>query len=426
MKIIPYLSDILPSELWNPFADIEYFFFLVQYIVGAFCIYRTVGLFLEIKKNLLARFFLILGSSLVGAMIIYLADLDNLPPTMALFMAAVYLGGKGSPLKRITIGLIISCTVFTYNALIDNFLTSEHSYGGMWRLAFSIGLYLLARQFSPRKKEFELSRSLWGILLLLTAAPIGIVLCMVLLSQYGETRNDVKDMALLGLALFSFAGLLGTVAVLARQKELEEEQTLIRMNENYYKALQEQNFEVRRLKHDLSNHLQTVLSLPEKEKDVYIKKLLENPAAYRTVRYCADETVNIVFSAKEGIMRQKNIPFHVEADIPCALSMEKTDICAILGNALDNAIESAVLFPEKERYVRVEARLAKGIFVLKVENPGKEPSMDKEGRIKTSKTDEKFHGYGLLSIEKSVKKYGGELEIKMEEGKFTLFLYMNQ
>ena len=72
----------------------------------------------------------------------------------------------------------------------------------------------------------------------------------------------------------------------------------------------------------------------------------------------------------------------------------------------DNAIEGAVLFPEKERYIRLEARLAKGILAIKWKNPGKEPVMNEKGRPQTTKNDKKSHGYGLLSIQESVKKYG--------------------
>ena len=119
--------------------------------------------------------------------------------------------------------------------MIDNYLAPEPMHGSVLRLAFSIGVYLWARRFSPQKKEFELSAPYGVFLLLLTAAPIGIVLCIVLLSVYGEIRNDVQDMTLLGLALFSFAGLLVDGAVLAKQKELEEEQALAEMNETIIK-----------------------------------------------------------------------------------------------------------------------------------------------------------------------------------------------
>lgn len=439
MKWTPYLAGILPfGEL---FKGGKLFWWLLCTAGVIFCIYRTVGCFLEIRRRLPARILLMAGCMVTGMMIIYLADMDNLPPAMAVFLAAVWLGCGGSPMKRITIGLIISCTVFTYNALIDNYLlyglrhdtgTAAEILSGFLRLAFSGVLYICARYFSPKHKDFELSRALWRILLLLTAAPVGIVLCIVLLSRYGEIRNDLQDMALLGLSLFSFAGLLGTTAVLARQKELEEEQNFFRLNEKYYKTLKEQNFEVRRIKHDLANHLQTILSLPEKEREDYIKSLLDNPAAYRTMRYCGDDTVNIILSAKEALMEQKGIEFRLTLDIPGPLPIEKTDICAILGNALDNAIEGVSALPEKKdpagaaRYISLEGRYAKGIFALKIENPGKEPALpDRHGLFRTTKKYGELHGYGLLSIKEAVKRYEGNLDARWEEGKFILFLYLH-
>ena len=152
--------------------------------------------------------------------------------------------------------------------------------------------------------------------------------------------------------------------------------------------------------------------------------------------------MNIVLSAKASVMERKNILFHVKADIPETLFIEKPDICAIFGNALDNAAEAAELVPEPERYVQLQTRLAKGMFVLRVENPcsssgkdaSKEPVEKIQGelsgirlwRIRTTKTDSRAHGYGLRSIEKCVKKYGGEMKIETKEEKFVLFLYIYQ
>ena len=415
--------------------------FLFQTAAMIFLLYKTTECFLEVKNTRSARLFLAAACALIGEMVILLADMENLPPTLLFFMAAVWFCCRGSRHKRGVMGLIIAGTVFTYNALIDyGFSTFYPAQSGL-RLLAGMTLCGCARHFAP-KSDFELSRPLWNILLLLTAAPVGIVFSLVLLSRNDQTGNDLQNLMLLFLALFSFAGLLGTTAVLARQNELEESQTLLEMNKTYYKAVEEQNFEIRRMKHDLSNHLQTILSLPAEEKNAYVKKLLENPAAYRTMRYCADETVNIVLSAKASVMERKNILFHVKADIPETLFIEKPDICAIFGNALDNAAEAAELVPEPERYVQLQTRLAKGMFVLRIENPcpfsgkdaGKEPAKKIQGelsgirpwRIRTTKTDAHAHGYGLKSIEKCVKKYGGEMKIETKGGKFVLFLYIYQ
>ncbi len=436
-----FLSNLYAMGL--PWRDpaVKWVVFLFQTAAMTFFLYKTAGCFLEVKNTRSARLFLAAACAMMGEMVILLADMANLPPTLLFFMAAVWFGCKGSRYKRGVMGLILAGTVFTYNALIDyEFSTFYPAQAGL-RLLAGMALYGGARRFAP-KRDFELSSPLWRILLLLAAAPAGIVFSLVLLSRNDQTGNDLQNLMLLFLALFSFAGLLGTTAVLARQQELEEARTLLEMNRTYYKAMEEQSFEIRRMKHDLSNHLQTILSLPAEEKNAYVKKLLENPAAYRTMRYCADETVNIVLSAKASVMERKNIPFHVKADIPETLFIEKPDICAIFGNALDNAAEAAELVTEPERYVRLQARLAKGMFVLRIENPcpfsgkdaGKEPAEKIQGelsgirlwRIRTTKPDSRAHGYGLKSIEKCVKKYGGEMKIETKEGKFVLFLYIYQ
>lgn len=424
IKLCACLSSMHITKLSYESTAVKWGVFFIEMVLLIFFIYRTAGCFLIIKKRLPARIFLAAACMMLGMMVIILSDMDNLPPTLLLFTAAVWLSCQGSRLKRITMALILARTVFTYNALIDRFFLSFYPAQAGLRIICAFILYGGARRLAP-EHDFELTGTLWKILLLLTAAPVGIVLCTVLLSRYAPFRNDVQNVSLLGLALFSFAGLLATTALLARWREMEESRNLLEMNQQYYKAMEEQNFEVRRLKHDLSNHLQTLLSLSGEEKNHYVKQLLENPVAYKTMRYCADETVNIVLSVKASAMERKQIRFDVNADISQTLPLEKPDLCAILGNALDNAAEAAEAFPPEERYVRLEARYAKGMFVLKIVNPARDNRQKEAPGIPgTSKKDARAHGYGLKSIEKSVKKYDGKLELKREDGRFILFLYI--
>lgn len=279
-----------------------------------FFIYAVTGKLLEIKRNAAVRALLSIVCMVLGQMIIYLADFDNLPPTMAVFLTAVWIFCRGSGLKRMALGFLIASTVFAYDALIDNYLAESTVEKCLFRIIFGLVFYLGVKKIAP-EKDFELSNTLWGLLLLLAAAPMGIVLC--------------------------------TVAVMARQRELEEAQLLGELNNRYYKLMEEQNFEVRRLKHDLINHLHTIFSLDPKEKDGYIEELLKNPVLHTTMQFCGDHTVNAVLCAKKMITEQKQIVFEIKADIPEPLKLEKPDICAILGNSLDNAIEAVSLLEEK-------------------------------------------------------------------------------
>lgn len=388
-----------------------------------FFLYGVTGRLLEIKRNPAVKVFLAMVCMVLGQMIIYLADFDNLPPTMAVFLIAVWIFCKGNGLKRITLGFLIASTVFAYDALIDNYMAENTVEKCLFRVIFGLIFYLGVRKIAP-EKGFELSNTLWGLLLFLAAAPMGIVLCTVLLTQDVKPGNSTQMLVLLWLSLFSFAGLLGTVAVLARQRELEEAQLLGELNKRYYRLMEEQSFEVRRLKHDLANHLHTISSLDPKEKDEYIEELLKNPVLHTTMQFCGDHTVNAVLCAKKIIMEQKQIRFEIKADIPEPLSLEKSDICAILGNSLDNAIEAVSVFDEKKRHIQLELCSAKGLFVMKLVNPSSSQTTKSLGLFHTTKPDQEKHGYGLKSIRKSTEKYGGTLELQQKEGNFILFLYI--
>ena len=111
------------------------------------------------------------------------------------------------------------------------------------------------------------------------------------------------------MALFSFVGLLWTTVVLSRQRKLEQQSMYAEMNRKYYESMEQQHFEIRRMRHDMANHLQTLSVLPEKEKEEYIRNLLDNTTAIRNLHYCGDSTVNAVLTVKATAMEELGIRF---------------------------------------------------------------------------------------------------------------------
>lgn len=250
---------------------------------------------------------------------------------------------------------------------------------------------------------------------------------MLLRSPYSRNSGTVAaDTALFLIAFLAFVGLLWAMLVLERQQQLEREYALARHHRKYYEAL-EQQFEIRRLKHDLANHLQILRALPEEERNNYIDGMIENPAFSKVLTYCGDSTVNAVLTAKESRMRQNRIRFYVKLEIGQELWMERADTCALFANALDNAVEACEKLPEGQREISLEARQGKGLLAMKVENscPGTE-NAEQDSLPKTTKKDAANHGFGLRSIREVVKKYGGHMEIGQSAGRFTLFLYLPQ
>ncbi len=408
---------------------------------------------------------------LLMGMIIYLGDWGNILPTLLFFMVVIWVACEGSAWKKAAIGLMYASTILAFNALRDNYMLTgdfrwRHSevtliVEGILSLLLALFLYLATGKYAP-DGEYRLADSLWKLLLLLTATPFGIVLSLVLLTTTEERRRrsiaggfEYKNFVLLLLALLSFIGLLRAVVVLARQQQLEEQGMLAKINRSYYESMEQQHFAIRRLKHDLVNHLAVAVALPEERREAYIKSLMEDGAVSRLLQYCGDPVVNAVLTVKEEQMKRLSVRLEAQIDILQELPFEKTDICALFSNALDNAAEACRHLPEARRYVRVKSRAKKGLFCLEVANPmkaaeenaqrnrmGKEGIHDGEKKIsdsdmeeryrekerdclpQTTKADKENHGFGLRSMKEIVERGGGAMEVRAEGERFEVFLYM--
>ena len=110
------------------------------------------------------------------------------------------------------------------------------------------------------------------------------------------------------------------------------------MDRKYYEAMEQQQFEIRRLRHDLSNHLQTLLALPGEQKDDYIRGMLDNPAFGQTLVWCGDSTVNAVLTSKKSLAEQKGIRFTARVDME-ALS---NDMLVLFGKRYAREMEYSI------------------------------------------------------------------------------------
>ncbi len=123
----------------------------------------------------------------------------------------------------------------------------------------------------------------------------------------------------------------------------------------------------------------------------------------------------MVLAAKAEDMDQRGLIGDFAVSLPRELSITDTDLCALLGNALDNAIEAAVQAGDKR--ISVRCRADKGLFMLRVENAV-------EGEIRpdlsTTKADKSAHGFGLAGMREIAQRCGGSLETRVQGGRFEL------
>ena len=160
----------------------------------------------------------------------------------------------------------------------------------------------------------------------------------------------------LPFVVLSALALLVALAVLSRHEALEQTARLAQMRELYYESLQSRETQVRTLRHDLHNHLgavQGLLAQGETEKaQKYLAELTASPALHGTKRICENEMANVVLTGKLEEMERCGLLPDVLVTLPKELLIADTDLCALLGNALDNAIEAGQKAQDKKIIVR--------------------------------------------------------------------------
>lgn len=424
-------------------------FFLVEHfrvietigsVFMAFSVSFMIHRFFVVRRQWYWQALIFFCSWLLSSIPLFIGDLANLPPTILVFVAGILTGCEGNLMKKLSLSFMIISLSSSFSVLTDNYLLftadgiSDYQERIVYLLAkflFYLIIYWSVKKFVP-KQSYELSNGLWRLLGLLTFTPFCTVLSVVLFQQDRDEifqANATFNKTVLCLCIFAFAGLIWTVVVLSRQSELEQKSQLLEMNQLYYESLERQQLEVRKLRHDMTNHLQTLAGLSGEEQRAYLDRLLKQPGIRRNVQYCANPVINAVLSTKSGKIAQEQIAFEYHLQVPARMDMDSVDLSVLFANSMDNAIEACEKLPVQKRKILLQAKNEKGLFVLKLENATgqneKRVEMDASDFLpQTTKKDQKRHGYGLKSIQEIVQRYEGSMEITKEEGRFILFLYI--
>ena len=176
---------------------------------------------------------------------------------------------------------------------------------------------------------------------------------------------------------------------------------------------------MRGIYHDLKNHLLVLQARTEDGQELRrsVQGLQEQIGAYEDYYHTGNEFLDIILRDKAGKAQERKIAFSAMLSMEDSAFLDPLDISTIFGNALDNAIEASEKLPEERRAIVAKAGRIRDILVVSVENnalPEAAPS------LKTTKRDERAHGFGLLNIRKAVERYGGQCSVRAREGQFLL------
>lgn len=174
-------------------------------------------------------------------------------------------------------------------------------------------------------------------------------------------------------------------------------------------------------RHDYHNHIQTMLALVDKPEQLkpYLLSLNEDLTTVDTVIKTGNVMVDAILNSKLSLIKAKDITVNAKAIVPDKLVISDVDLCVIIGNLLDNAMEACEKQEEaSERFIRVFIGVLKKQLYISVTNSvGGE--VRKHGKHYISMKNSVNHGFGLGRVDGIVEKNGGYVNRQNEPGVFA-------
>ncbi|EOU1888126.1 GHKL domain-containing protein [Clostridium perfringens] len=199
---------------------------------------------------------------------------------------------------------------------------------------------------------------------------------------------------------------------------------------NYYEKVINNYGEARKALHDMNNHMSVIKYFLEnkdyKNMDDYIKSLSERIVTNKNNNICSNKVINAICLDKCDRCKKEGINIRFDIIINKELNIDNLDLCIVLGNLIDNAIEACEKINDKDvqKFIQVSARIYLNQIYIKVINSKSNRVEKRNGKFLTSKRDKKNHGIGLENVKESVYKNDGEMEIKDSKNTFEVSLYM--
>lgn len=266
---------------------------------------------------------------------------------------------------------------------------------------------------------------------------IGVLIAFsgIVINSYYINGNIYLDLSMiflitLTISMFIFsivytlhiARVYNEIALTSAQYEMTKER--ISIQKEYYDSVMEQVSETKRIKHDLHHFVGTIEVLIKSQKfdqidmliQQYGRKLAEEPIEV----YCEHVIANSIIGYYHLKAKEKQINLSAKTVIPSSLSIEDAELCIILGNALENAIEATEQIEDlSKRMISLEANIVNQQFLIKVTNSHQNNVTEKEGKLISTKNSFE-HGLGLTNIRRSVDCYNGYLNITADKTTFSL------
>lgn len=249
------------------------------------------------------------------------------------------------------------------------------------------------------------------------------------LLEDADNTDSKRVMTILGMIMILlFMALFFYIRV--TKKERDDLKDLNHVNEElvasqakFFETTAKSDNEIRAMRHDMRNNIQVLKLLLENgdydKMREYLDEMGDNLVSADVSSHTGDTIADAIIADKTAKAEDCGVKLKCSGKIT-GVEISPVDMCKILANLLDNAIEAASVPELSEigdslRTIELQFRKTDNFFMISVTNPCAVAPEINDGKIQTSKKDRKNHGFGIHNIENAASGYGGELTVDCEE-----------
>ncbi len=326
--------------------------------------------------------------------------------------------------------LIITGVLFLYVLFYD-----AKPLGQQWRKALAPGILIAGCAMAEQPADMILCTGAVSLVLLLLLSYergcfqvrnslLNLAVYALLGSYLWQCRNTAGAELLAGilaLELLLFFSLEGTLSSYQRGFEARTERFQRDVLSRQYDEIKEIYLNMRSWRHDYHNHLQAmkaqIAAGQIEEMKRYLDNLEQNLDNVDTYVKSGNLMADAILNSKLTLAAKKDIKVDCKVILPNVLSVEDVDLCVLLGNLLDNALEACDKIPPQQRFLRIYMAVRRSQLYLSIQNSAKEElNFDERNYISQKRGS---HGLGIKRVKALTDKYEGYLTLANEPGIFA-------
>ena len=248
---------------------------------------------------------------------------------------------------------------------------------------------------------------------------------IVYVLSYWTTSRETETVGVMAFDAFTCLLLLFILMDIFRIRKAERDQLIMQRmlrQEQEQHAMSKATVEVINRKcHDLRHQIAALRTMNRDQREQSISELEEAVLIYDRFPKTGNPDVDIILAEKSLLAEREHIAIRAVVDGPGFAFMSVEDLYVLLGNAIDNSMESTRLEAnEARRVITLSAAPRSGFFAVHIENPCAREPLFMDGLPITSKPDKDYHGYGTRSMRFLCEKYGGVFTTGWAEEVFSV------